>query len=102
MQTSQLSISSSASCSCQLILGCQFDGDRNEKSWIGGAPRLRVILGVLDLVLGDDVRMPVEDEEPSGPVCAGDALTNRRRYERMREQIRTSCRSRESRRTRPA
>ena len=79
MQTSQLSISSSASCSCQLISWCQFGGDRKEKNWIGGAPWLRVVLGVLDLVLGDDVRMLVEDEEPSGSVCAGDALTNRRR-----------------------
>ena len=67
MQISQLSMISSASCSCQLRkgIGHELTG-RDAVQRSGDGPWLGVVLGVFELVLGDDVGILVEDEETCG------------------------------------
>lgn len=67
MQASQLAINSSGSCSCQLRTrsehGLQAIGVNDPASC--DEPRFGVVLRVFQLVLSDDVRILVEDEETS-------------------------------------
>ena len=46
------------------------------------SPGLGIVLRVLDLVLGDDVRILVEDEESRGPTMAGISLAFARTFDR--------------------
>ena len=64
----------------------------------GDLPGLRIVLGVFDLVDGDDVRILVEDEE-AGRAGARAGFS---RWSGTGKGGRTWCRSRESRRSRRA